>query len=69
MARSPIVFVLSRLEEMPRPYTHRPTSQGFAALQITGPLLANSSNDLADLQKHEVLRKRQMGQIRGEEPG
>ena len=24
---------------------------------------------LNDLQQHEVLRKRQMGQIRGEEPG
>ena len=69
MAKSPIVFVLSRLEEMLRvlrPYTHRPTSQGFAALRITGPLLAISPNDL---QQHEVLRKRQMGQIRGEEPG
>ena len=66
MARSPMVFVLSRLEEMLRPYTHRPTSQGFAALRITGPLLANSPNNL---QKDEVLRERQMGQIRGEEPG
>ena len=59
-----MVFVLSRLEEMLRPYTHRPTSQGFAALRITGPFFANYPNDL---QQYEILCKCQMGQL-GEEP-